>query len=403
MFVLTTAAWWIWSLELAETHTRLARTVDMLREHALRTFETQDALLIAAQGYTATMSWDEIAKSRAVAGFLRELDESTPDLSAIGIVAPSGRLELRIMAVITGAMMASLLGLTWVVARRANREEDALERARVEAELRAQAESALRRGQRLEILGQIVAGVAHDFRNVAQAVLGGLDLVRRALDNGDLGRASIVIDLVAESAERGAGLTERMLRVVRVPRAEPNGPAEPRAETSDPVASVRAAAELLAPTIGRNCIIRIHTEAADVPRRVQGDPAELEAALLNLMLNARDAMPEGGEILITLAAEDLATKGLPNSEGLRPGRYARITLSDTGVGMDAETLARAADPFFTTKSEEGGTGLGLSTARTFARASGGALRVASAGPGHGTTVTLWLPEARTVRQVASDQ
>ena len=124
---------------------------------------------------------------------------------------------------------------------------------------------------------------------------------------------------------------------------------------------------------------------------MRGDPAELEAALLNLALNASDAMPSGGEVLISLTAEDVVESEPPHPEGLGPDRYVRITVSDTGIGMDSATLARAAEPFFTTKSGERGTGLGLSTARDFARSAGGALRIESPGPGRGTSVTLWLP------------
>ena len=564
MFILAATAWWSWNLERFEARSALVRTVDLLREHALRSFDKPAALLIAAQGYTATMSWDEIAKSRAVADFLHDLDEGAPDLGAIGIVAPDGSLlhhsrvsfplprttdlsdrdyfaaqqgssagiyvgqpivgrldgqpafsysrprrdingqpdggvlwaafspsgfanfyatvvqtpadtvalvrndgvllarypplsrlaghqlpldsapmkaaraatsstafaegespfdgkprlyaarqlgnlplsviyglhadslrldwlrDLRINVVATAVAMAFLLVLTWLVTRRARREEAALERARVEAELRAEAEAALRRGQRLEILGQIAAGVAHDFRNVVHTVRGGLELVHRALDNGDLARAKVVVDMVAETAKHGEGLTKRMLRVAAKPPAGRDDPAK-NVAPSDPVSVVHAVGELLKSTIGGNCTVQVQVEPAGVPRRVRGEPAELEAALLNLALNARDAMPAGGVVLISLASEDVLDSDPLHPEGLRPGRYARIAVSDTGVGMDSATLARAAEPFFTTKSAERGTGLGLSTARAFARGAGGALRIASAGPGHGTVATLWLP------------
>ena len=127
--------------------------------------------------------------------------------------------------------------------------------------------------------------------------------------------------------------------------------------------------------------------APGVPALVRGTAAELEAALLNFALNARDAMPGGGPLALTL---DGAPP--PEDAGLPPGRYARIALRDEGAGMDAATLARVGEAFFTTKPAGQGTGLGLATALAFARAAGGTLRLDSPGPGQGCTVTLWLPE-----------
>ena len=407
--VLAAAAGWSWNMERSETQNRLMRTVDLLCEHALRTFEKQDALLVAAQGYTAAIPWDEIAKSRAVADFLRILIEGTPDVSAIGLAAPDGRLlhhsrapfplpravdlgdryyvrarhgteagsyvgetfvdrtdgqvvfaysrphhgmdgkpdggviwasfqpggfanfyatvvetpgdtvallrddgallasypplsqatasrlplnsapmraaraatdaaagvaafvedgssldgaprlyaarrlgnlplsiiyglhpdslrldwlrEVRVIVTATAAAMAFLLALTWLVSHRSLREEAALKRARIDAELRAEAEAALRRGQRLEILGQIAAGVAHDFRNVVHTMRGGIYIAQRALDNGDVTRAKDVVDMVAGAAERGEKLTKRMLQVAAKPRGKDENPTEPSTGT----------------------------------------------------------------------------------------------------------------------------------------------------------------------------
>ena len=203
--------------------------------------------------------------------------------------------DLRPIVMTTAAAVGCLLVLTWLVTRRARQEEVALERARVEAELRAEAEAALRRGQGLEILGQITAGVAHDFRNVVHAMQGGLDLVRRALDNGDLARARVVIDMIAETAERGAGLTKRMLRVAAKPQVD-QGNANEMREEADPLAVVQTVSELLKRTIGSNWTVRTQVEPAGPPRRVRAEPVKLEAALLNLAINARDAMVAGGEV-----------------------------------------------------------------------------------------------------------
>ncbi len=138
-----------------------------------------------------------------------------------------------------------------------------------------------------------------------------------------------------------------------------------------------------------------------MPARVRGPGAELESALLNIAVNARDAMPEGGTSTVSTVPETiLPNAGRPGPEGLPPGRYVRIAVADEGVGMDdegvgmdPETLARVGQPFFTTKPRGKGTGLGLASVRAFAEEAGGMVRIGSPGPGRGTTVTLWLPEA----------
>jgi signal transduction histidine kinase len=138
--------------------------------------------------------------------------------------------------------------------------------------------------------------------------------------------------------------------------------------------------------------VQSHIQAHGPPQYVRGPSVELEAALLNLVFNARDAMTEGGEVVIAVAAEIVAA-GDHHPAGLAPGVYARISVADTGIGMDAATLAQAAEPFFTTKGPGRGTGLGLSTTRSFVEAAGGGFRIESPGLGCGSTVTVWLPEA----------
>jgi len=290
------------------------------------------------------------------------------------------------MFFVATAAATLMLWLTWITQRGAHRELWALTWAQAEAEnraiaeaARADAEAAMREGQRLEALGQIAAGVAHDFRNVVQAVQAGAKLIQRAAAQGQTARVHDLAEMLNDAAGRGADLTKKMLDIAR----NQSGADAPATE-SNPAQIVQGACSLLARTLGAKCDVRWHT-ADDLPALVRARAAEFEAALINLAVNARDAMPDGGLISIDAA-------GRHDPPGLSPGHYARIAVSDNGVGMDADTLARATQAFFTTKGEGKGTGLGLATARAFAVESGGSLEIDSQ-PGHGTTVTIWLPAA----------
>lgn len=293
------------------------------------------------------------------------------------------------------ATILLLLGLTWLAQRQTwamadalRRERDAQERARQQAEARADAEVALRRGQRLAVLGQTVAGVAHDFRNTVQAVQAGVVLLEKALDRADAARARSLATMIGEAAHRSQALTQRMLRSIPARGAVVHDQGTP---TLDPVESISAAVGLIRRALHpRHEVVLSIPEDPPLPARVRGDPAELEAALLNFAVNARDAMQDGGRIDITAVRDRVAGD---HPAGLRPGVHVRISVADNGTGMDAETLAQAAQAFFTTKDPGLGTGLGLATAETFVRKAGGALRITSPGPGCGTTVTIWLPEA----------
>ncbi|KRC79983.1 PAS domain-containing sensor histidine kinase [Sphingomonas sp. Root241] len=236
-----------------------------------------------------------------------------------------------------------------------------------------QAQEAFFHSQKMEAIGQLTGGVAHDFNNLLAAIVGSLDLARRKMANGaDISR---FIDNAMKAAERGAALTQRMLAFARKQ--------ELALETVDPVALVRGMAELLQRTIGGG--VRIDTEFPLVVPHVHADPAQLELGLINLAVNARDAMPDGGRIVIAAREEHVAS-----GEGLKPGAYVCLSVIDNGQGMDAETLARATEPFYTTKGVGKGTGLGLSMVHGFAEQCGGKLSLRSR-VGEGTTAELWLP------------
>jgi PAS domain S-box-containing protein len=238
--------------------------------------------------------------------------------------------------------------------------------------------------QKLEMIGQLTGGVAHDFNNLLAVVLGNLDLMRRRPGLDD--RFNHLIENSIEAAKRGASLTQRMLAFARRQ--------ELKTEAVDVPDLVRGLADMLQRSIGPR--IHISTHFPLVLRPALADPNQLELALLNLAVNARDAMPEGGAIAIS--AEELALD-VADADGTAPGRYLCLRVQDDGHGMDAETLARAVEPFFTTKGVGKGTGLGLSMAHGFATQSGGRLRLRSA-PGEGTTAELLLPAGSRIPRPA---
>jgi signal transduction histidine kinase len=229
--------------------------------------------------------------------------------------------------------------------------------------------------QKVESLGQLTGGVAHDFNNLLMAVLGNLELLRKIVSDDP--KACRLIDGAIQGAERGATLTKRMLAFARRQELKP--------ETVDVPTLVDSMVEMLQRSLGPGIQIITDFESDVPPTRV--DPNQLELALLNLALNARDAMPLGGRLLVSARAERVEAGEIP---GLAAGEYVCITESDTGDGMDETTLKRATEPFFTTKGAGRGTGLGLSMVDGLVAQSGGAMRITSQ-IGVGTRIELWLP------------
>lgn len=239
--------------------------------------------------------------------------------------------------------------------------------------------AALLQSQKMEAIGQLTGGVAHDFNNLLMAILGNLDLLRKRLP--DDSRIQRLIEGAMQGAKRGASLTQRLLAFARRQ--------ELHAESVDAAALIRDIDELLKRSVGPRIEVRLDAPDSLPPAKV--DPNQLELAILNLVVNARDAMPNGGVVGIEVAEAEAPHHGLAD---LAPGRYLRIRIRDNGTGMDAETLKRAIEPFFSTKELGKGTGLGLSMVHGLAVQSGGTLRLTST-PGAGTTAELWLPLATT--------
>jgi signal transduction histidine kinase/CheY-like chemotaxis protein len=253
--------------------------------------------------------------------------------------------------------------------------------ARLEAEIqeRRNTEAALLQAQKLQAVGQLAGGIAHDFNNVLQAVLGGVALIARRA--GDPAAVARLTGMVEEAAKRGQSITRRLLAFSRRE--------ELRADRLDVGALLVGLREVLAATLGAR--IRVEIEAPAVLPAVFADRGQLETVLVNLATNARDAMESGGRLTLSARPVDAPSgrqEGL--APGLAPGRYIQLTVADTGIGMSAETLARAGEPFFTTKPVGRGTGLGLAMARSFAEGSGGRMTIESHA-GQGTRISLWLP------------
>lgn len=238
---------------------------------------------------------------------------------------------------------------------------------------RRQAEAALRQAQKIEAIGQLTGGVAHDFNNLLAVVMGNLDLLKRRAPPDP--KLLLLIDNALQGAQRGAALTQRMLAFARRQDLKP--------EAVDIPGLVRGMQDLLQRSLGPQS--QIETRFPLVPARALVDANQLELALLNLVVNARDAMPSGGSILISLRFAPL-----PEASGA--DRFICLSVSDTGEGMDSATLERVTEPFFTTKGVGKGTGLGLSMVHGFAQQSGGRLVLISE-KGAGTTAEIWLPVA----------
>jgi len=254
--------------------------------------------------------------------------------------------------------------------------------ARVEArtrELRS-TEEALRQSQKMEAIGQLTGGIAHDFNNLLQGITGSLDLMQRRLQEGRTTELDRYLVGAMASANRAAALTHRLLAFSR------RQPLDPRSVQANPL--IASMEELLRRTLGET--IELVLSLPEDTWCTRCDPNQLENAVLNLAINARDAMPDGGKL--TIETENIAfDEASPAGErNLPPGQYVCISVSDTGVGMDSDTIARAFEPFFTTKPTGQGTGLGLSMIYGFAKQSKGFAKIESE-PGQGTTFKLYLP------------
>ena len=292
-------------------------------------------------------------------------------------------------ALFSAMAAAALLLMAGTFIRHARRERAAALRwqetaGRLQEEMarREQAEETLRQAQKMEAVGQLTGGVAHDFNNLLQAICSNLFLAEQAAGTP---RAACFIRAAMDAVERGSKLTQQLLAFAR------RQPLAPR--STDMVALVLGMGELLQRATGGTVRIQVEGDRRAWPAMI--DPNQAEMAVLNLAVNARDAMPEGGTLTIRTACVTIGGGGGDGGSGapdLTPGDYVQLSVSDTGTGMPPEVLRQAFEPFFTTKEVGRGSGLGLSQVQGFAVQSGGGVRIESS-PGSGTTVHVYLPRA----------
>ncbi|MBC7576573.1 MAG: PAS domain-containing protein [Tardiphaga sp.] len=376
--------------KLADLNATLeARVLEKTRERDRIWNVSQDLLLVLNldgvwralnPAWSRTLGWDEAEMLNRTSDWLEHPDDhakNRAELQRLGQGQATLRFENRLRH-----KDGSYRWLSWTaapdqdsiyaVARDVTGENAARERLKV-------TEEALRQSQKMEAVGQLTGGIAHDFNNLLTGIVGSLDLMQIRLDQGRTENISRYINAAMTSANRAAALTHRLLAFAR------RQPLIPK--SVDANALVFSLEDLLRRTIGERLSLEI--VAAAGLWCTLCDPNQLESALLNLAINARDAMPDGGRLTIMTsnAPVDVASADAP---ALPPGDYIRIVVIDTGTGMSADVMARAFDPFFTTKPIGQGTGLGLSMIYGFARQSNGHVSIDSR-LGQGTSVTLYLP------------
>ena len=368
------------------------------RQLATPARESMNLVTVTAILLTLSSSLLALLFARTIVGPLGDLAARARDLAEGRPVKPlrSGLQEVD-------AVSAALVGAATALDERDTERRQLLTRLEtgnasleLEVERRAkEAEEALAllfQSQKMESLGRLTGGVAHDFNNLLTPIVSCLDLLRRRHDDP---RSARLIDGAMASAERAAALVKHLLAFARRQSLDPR--------PTHPAQLVESMGDLIERSLGAG--IDVHFDVPhDLPAALV-DPNQLELALLNLSVNARDAMPNGGSLTVVAREVPVDAGEVP---GLAAGRYIRFRIKDTGMGMDEETLRRAHEPFFTTKDVGQGTGLGLSMVHGLAAQSGGAFQLRSK-PGRGTTAFLWLPavddegEARMVTPDAPAQ
>jgi signal transduction histidine kinase/ActR/RegA family two-component response regulator len=323
-----------------------------------------------------------------------------PPTGSLALIWPQGWVAMAVYSVVAATVIVLINGVlaAYEIRRESEQrlrdlnaelEARVAERGRAleaEAAERREAEAQLRQMQKMESIGQLTGGIAHDFNNMLAIVTGSLDMAKRRLTGQEHPKVLACIDNAAEGARRAAVLTARLLAFSR------QQPLEPQAIDANKL--VAGMSELLSRTIGEH--IHVETVLGAGLWHAFADPAQLENALINLAVNARDAMaPDGpggggGKLTIETANTHLDDHYARHNAEVRPGQYVMISVSDTGTGMAPEVIERAFDPFYTTKAVGAGTGLGLSQVFGYVRQSGGHVKIYSE-PGQGTAIKLYLP------------
>ena len=359
------------------------RRLDLLRQAIAlrRSGDVAAAASIVSQGEGKRL----MDQARGVVAGMRAAEDALLVTRQGRAQAAFDQLRLILIVGLAVVMMVTLVFVrdSWRRLNRLAASRDALialnGRLIAEAANREAAEAQVRQLQKMESLGQLTGGIAHDFNNMLSVVIGSLDLARRRLKT-DPDRAEAFIGAALEGARRAAALTSRLLAFAR---QQPLAPV-----VSDPNRLVATMSELLRRTLGEP--YRLETVLAGGVWRVNVDVSQLENALVNLCVNARDAMPDGGRLTLETANAHLDDAYAAQNAEVQPGQYVLISVTDTGVGMPPSVIDKAFDPFFTTKPVGKGTGLGLSQVFGFVKQSGGHLKIYSE-IDVGTAVKVYLP------------
>jgi PAS domain S-box-containing protein len=376
--------------QLAELNATLAQRVEEKTRERDRIWNvSQDLLLVADRNgvwktinpaWTRTLGWSEAELLNRTSEWLEHPDDggiTQARVKKLGGSDDTAKFESRVRHKDGSYRWLSWTGVPdqdhiYAVARDVTAEKAAAERLKA-------TEEALLQSQKMEAVGQLTGGIAHDFNNLLTGIVGSLDLLQTRLNQGRTDNVGRYIDAAMTSANRAAALTHRLLAFARRQPLIPKG-----VDANQLVVSLE---DLLRRTIGET--IDLSIVAADDLWTTLCDPNQLESALLNLAINARDAMPDGGKLTIS-TANALIDGVTADALALSPGEYICIDVTDTGTGMSAEVAARAFDPFFTTKPIGQGTGLGLSMIYGFARQSNGHAMIETR-IGQGTSIKLYLP------------
>jgi PAS domain S-box-containing protein len=376
--------------QLAELNATLAERVEEKTRERDRIWNVSQDLLVVADrngvwqtvnpAWTRTLGWSEAELLNRTSEWLEHPDDggiTRAEVKKLGASETTVRYESRFRHKDGSYRWLSWTGVSdrdrnYGVARDVTAEKVAAERLKA-------TEEALLQSQKMEAVGQLTGGIAHDFNNLLTGIVGSLDLLQTRLNQGRTENVARYIDAAMTSANRAAALTHRLLAFAR------RQPLIPKSVDANQL--VVSLEDLLRRTIGETIDLKI--VAADDLWCTLCDPNQLESALLNLAINARDAMPDGGKL--TIATANARLDGVAaDTPALAPGDYICISVTDTGTGMSAEVAARAFDPFFTTKPIGQGTGLGLSMIYGFARQSNGHVTIESK-LGQGTSIRLYLP------------
>jgi PAS domain S-box-containing protein len=368
---------------------------DMLRQQATLLDQTTDAILVRGMDHRVRY-WNKAAESmygipreQAVGRPVEQIvvyDDPAEFEMADAQVFEKGEWSGRLRQAVLGGK-AIIVEAHWTLLRDKHGEPSGVLKIHTNVSERVELEQRLAQSQKLEAIGQLTGGIAHDFNNLLTVMIGNADTLLEELE--DQPQLLPLVEMIRAAGERGAELTNHLLAFARRQALEP--------KVVRPDELVDGLRKLLRRTLGESVELAV-THAPDLSL-VSVDPAQFESALLNLCLNARDAMSGGGQLMIETSNVLLDQHYAEQRADVVPGPYVRIAVSDTGSGMSPEEAARAFEPFFTTKARGKGTGLGLSMVYGFVKQSGGHVAIYSE-LGHGTVVALYLPQVQGAAEPA---